>query len=240
MRDTFRPENECADCGYTWHPRGKNRSLKCPSCNQANVLEVQPANTAHAGVSGALILVLVLVLFLLYSYFTSPNPIPTKVTTEESSIETPAGGFEIGTDSPIQSLENETDTHLNPLDETTELITSNQTSDDQLKFREAFYDWSRSEIQLRDKYTKLLNDPDSSAAELERRKVEYLSLAEEKNKKCGDLNNKLSSNLNSDVSHVRFEAIEIDIINCHTQENFRVLEKTDSSVVDKAIESEVL
>jgi len=35
--ETFRPINTCDQCDYTWHPRGKNRSLKCPSCGSRNV-----------------------------------------------------------------------------------------------------------------------------------------------------------------------------------------------------------
>jgi hypothetical protein len=28
-----RPLNRCQTCGYTWHPRGKDRSLVCPNCH---------------------------------------------------------------------------------------------------------------------------------------------------------------------------------------------------------------
>ena len=31
-QSTYRPQNVCHSCGYTWYPRGKNVSLKCPSC----------------------------------------------------------------------------------------------------------------------------------------------------------------------------------------------------------------
>ena len=40
---TYRPKNECHRCGYTWHPRGKNRSLRCPSCGGRNVIEYEHA-----------------------------------------------------------------------------------------------------------------------------------------------------------------------------------------------------
>ena len=29
---TKRPQNNCANCGYTWFPRGHNLSTKCPNC----------------------------------------------------------------------------------------------------------------------------------------------------------------------------------------------------------------
>ncbi len=34
---TKRPQNKCEDCSYTWYPRGKHQSLKCPSCGGRNV-----------------------------------------------------------------------------------------------------------------------------------------------------------------------------------------------------------
>ena len=34
---TKRPLNECEDCGYTWHPRGKNISLVCPHCRSTDI-----------------------------------------------------------------------------------------------------------------------------------------------------------------------------------------------------------
>lgn len=38
-----RPLNVCASCGYSWYPRGKNLSLKCPNCCSP---------TTHAGCAG--------------------------------------------------------------------------------------------------------------------------------------------------------------------------------------------
>src|SRR5471032_831930 len=37
MAATKRSQNKCKKCGYTWHPRGKNMSLKCPSCGSSEV-----------------------------------------------------------------------------------------------------------------------------------------------------------------------------------------------------------
>lgn len=33
----YRPQNECLDCASTWHPRGRDVSLKCPACGGDNV-----------------------------------------------------------------------------------------------------------------------------------------------------------------------------------------------------------
>jgi hypothetical protein len=34
---TMRPKNQCNRCGYTWYPRGKNVSNKCPNCGSGAV-----------------------------------------------------------------------------------------------------------------------------------------------------------------------------------------------------------
>ena len=44
-QETYRPKNECDRCGYTWHPRGKDRSLRCPSCSSSkNISYYVPSN----------------------------------------------------------------------------------------------------------------------------------------------------------------------------------------------------
>lgn len=40
MGTTKRPQNKCKSCGYTWYPRGKHLSLKCPSCGGKEVSTV--------------------------------------------------------------------------------------------------------------------------------------------------------------------------------------------------------
>lgn len=37
MGSTKRPQNKCKSCGYTWYPRGKNLSSKCPNCGSQDV-----------------------------------------------------------------------------------------------------------------------------------------------------------------------------------------------------------
>src|SRR5262245_15118809 len=37
IRWTQRPQNYCRTCGYTWYPRGKNRSANCPRCRSQDV-----------------------------------------------------------------------------------------------------------------------------------------------------------------------------------------------------------
>jgi len=42
MRLTKRPQNKCGYCKYTWHPRGKNISNRCPNCGSNDVRKVTP------------------------------------------------------------------------------------------------------------------------------------------------------------------------------------------------------
>lgn len=35
-RGTRRPQNVCKQCRYSWYPRGKSLSLKCPHCGSTD------------------------------------------------------------------------------------------------------------------------------------------------------------------------------------------------------------
>lgn len=37
MATTKRPQNKCKSCSYTWYPRGKSVSHKCPNCGSKEV-----------------------------------------------------------------------------------------------------------------------------------------------------------------------------------------------------------
>jgi predicted nucleic acid-binding Zn-ribbon protein len=37
MAKTKRAQNQCKTCSYTWHPRGKSLSAKCPKCGGTDV-----------------------------------------------------------------------------------------------------------------------------------------------------------------------------------------------------------
>lgn len=37
MSTTKRIENKCMDCEYTWFPRGKDLSIKCPNCGNRDI-----------------------------------------------------------------------------------------------------------------------------------------------------------------------------------------------------------
>lgn len=40
MGATKRPQNKCKSCGYTWYPRGKSISNKCPNCGGSQISKV--------------------------------------------------------------------------------------------------------------------------------------------------------------------------------------------------------
>ena len=43
MSDTLRNQNGCYNCGYTWYPRGKARSLRCPDCGSRETYMIAPS-----------------------------------------------------------------------------------------------------------------------------------------------------------------------------------------------------
>lgn len=72
--------NQCLDCYYEWHPRGKMLSLRCPSCSSENV-RVKPYNWM-----GFFVVVLALAGGWFYlSGDLSPESVPERNQVEYSS-----------------------------------------------------------------------------------------------------------------------------------------------------------
>ena len=78
--------------------------------------------------------------------------------------------------------------------------------------------WSVSELRLRSAFTKLINDGSAPVAIAESRKKEYLNFVNKRSHKCGELNNKFASNINT-VEKLTFKDKDLDILECHTSEN---------------------
>lgn len=153
-----------------------------------------------------------------------PESVNTPETTQLSNIE----GFEFEVAEPRENsgttLESEQPTQqITSVEEIQTEVTDNSSEN-----RSVFYQWSESEVKLRETYTQVLNDSNSSSAELESRKTQYLLFVNNKNKKCGDLTPKISSNLNSDVSTLTFNDDEIPILKCHIEENKSQLSELSS------------
>lgn len=66
----MRPQNRCRTCFYTWYPRGKNVSSKCPNCGRATV-EVVVLSLRGCG---SLLLVVVCAVYLLFGSAGSREP----------------------------------------------------------------------------------------------------------------------------------------------------------------------
>ena len=56
---TYRPQHECDDCGYTWHSRGADHSLKCPSCGSRDHTQIVDGSSIIQMIQGAIVLGLV-------------------------------------------------------------------------------------------------------------------------------------------------------------------------------------
>ncbi len=78
--------------------------------------------------------------------------------------------------------------------------------------------WSLSELRLRSTFTKLINDGSAPAGILESRKKEYLIFVNKRTHKCGELNTKFASNINT-VEKLTFKDKDVDVLECHTSEN---------------------
>lgn len=84
--------------------------------------------------------------------------------------------------------------------------------------------WSISELRLRRAYSNYMNDSNVSALQLEARKKEYLAFVAVRTRKCGELDNKFTSNINS-VEKISFVKGDVALLECHSQANNAELEK---------------
>jgi len=88
---TYRPLNGCHDCGYEWHPRGSNRSLKCPGCGSRNTFkyvyeENKPGCLTYIAAGAIGIVIVFGGLSLLSKIFDKPNTSP-KMTSPVASLQ---------------------------------------------------------------------------------------------------------------------------------------------------------
>lgn len=54
LADTKRPLNLC-ECGYTWYPRGKDLSLRCPRCGSEEVRFAEDLTPVEGSIHGGLV-----------------------------------------------------------------------------------------------------------------------------------------------------------------------------------------
>jgi hypothetical protein len=84
--------------------------------------------------------------------------------------------------------------------------------------------WSVSELRLRSAYTTFMNDGGIPVAQLEARKKEYLSFVAQRARKCGELDNKFTSNINT-AEKLSFNKGDVEILECYASENNTELDK---------------
>lgn len=84
--------------------------------------------------------------------------------------------------------------------------------------------WSVSELRLRSAYTTFMNDSALSPSQIEARKKDYLSFVVQRSRKCGELDNKFASNINT-AEKLSFNKRDVDILECHATENNIELDK---------------
>lgn len=84
--------------------------------------------------------------------------------------------------------------------------------------------WSVSELRLRSAYTTFMNDSALSPSQIEARKKDYLNFVLQRARKCGELDNKFASNINT-AEKLSFNKREVDILECHATENNIELDK---------------
>jgi hypothetical protein len=84
--------------------------------------------------------------------------------------------------------------------------------------------WSLSELRLRSAYTKYMNDGSMSAIQAQMRRKEYLTFVNRRTSKCGELDDKFASNINT-MEKLTFTDRNVKILECHASENIGELER---------------
>lgn len=84
--------------------------------------------------------------------------------------------------------------------------------------------WSVSELRLRGAYTKLMNDSSVAQVQADARKKDYLNFVNRRTRKCGELDNRFTSNINT-VEKLSFHERDVGILKCHTSENITELDR---------------
>jgi hypothetical protein len=224
MAKTLRPKNVCNDCGNTWYPKGKDLSSVCPRCKNGNV------RISREGLIGPALIAFFLIYSGIADFFKKPDESVQSPTETVSSSITNNGSNDL--DISIEKSKT-LEEHINS---TPESIGIDHSAVDTAPIpesnvyplhNEVFQRWNESELMLRDTYTRFLNDSTQTAPDLEERKKGYLAFAETKNKKCGDLNSNIVSNINSNVSNINFAESDIASLRCHLEENLLEITKVN-------------
>ncbi len=120
------------------------------------------------------------------------------------------------------------ETNSRQADETVESATTDQPDTEHAAINDpsknliAFNLWSVAELRLRAVYTKLMNDSAKTPAQREQAQKEYLELVNRRTKKCGQLDDKFASNINT-IEKLTFNEKNVKTLDCHASENINEL-----------------
>ena len=64
---SLRPQNQCNRCAYTWFPRGKHRSLRCPGCGSKDIEIVEPPLRSSSGCGPVVLVAIVVVIAIIWA-----------------------------------------------------------------------------------------------------------------------------------------------------------------------------
>lgn len=81
-RGTLRPQNLCKSCGYSWYPRGKSLSPKCPHCGSSDT-----SIDSSGCVGGGILVVVVVLLGVVFSRMQGNAPQPHVLEREQDAKE---------------------------------------------------------------------------------------------------------------------------------------------------------
>ncbi len=260
MSSTFYPEKTCVKIYRTSFLNGKNASLKQLGFERG-LVEIGKLNIFLIGLIGVIIVGLIAkedgsTLLSTQNMRVQTVTTPEIAAIETQKVETPvqeepenylpeskplAKKLKKSETNPAvvvtrtQQTESAAGNQVQHTAENTENAANNET--DQLTLKEpqrnllVFNIWSVSELRLRSAFTKLINDGSAPAAILESRKKEYLSFVNKRTHKCGELNNKFASNINT-VEKLSFKDKDVDILECHTSENTTELNRLNEAGVN--------
>lgn len=247
MSSTFYPEKTCVKVNRTSFVKGNNASIT-PSGYERGLVEIGKLNIFLIGLIGVIIFGLIAQEDGSTLLSTQNMRVQTVTTPEIAAIETQEVDTTVEeqpepplpeskpsakklkkseTSSAVvvtrtQQTESATGNQVQHTAANTDTATSHETEQPTLKEPQknllVFNIWSVSELRLRSAFTKLINDGSAPAAILESRKKEYLSFVNKRTHKCGELNNKFASNINT-VEKLSFKDKDVDILECHTSEN---------------------
>lgn len=95
---SLRPQNRCNNCSYTWFPRGKQRSLRCPGCSSRNIEVVQPPPRSSSGCGPVVLVAIVILIAVVWMSSRSGSGSSTPSTAASEAVAASAGGADTQSD----------------------------------------------------------------------------------------------------------------------------------------------